>query len=70
MTKTIFDLEKEMREVAAGTRPAQPNQRSQTDTVAANLPARLTTLCGRLRAAYNTRPISAEEWDAVTGDES
>ena len=35
----------------------------------ADLPARLTALSDRLRAAYDTRPISREEWDAAAGDE-
>jgi antitoxin VapB len=33
------------------------------------LPARLTALSGQLRAAYDTRPVSREEWDAAVGDE-
>ena len=35
----------------------------------AGLPARLTVLSSRLRAAYDTRPVSREERDAATGDE-
>lgn len=35
----------------------------------ADLPARLTALSGRLRIAYDTRPVSQEEWDAAAGDE-
>ena len=31
-------------------------------------PARLTALSGRLRAAYDTRPVSREERDAAAGD--
>ncbi len=34
-----------------------------------NLPARLTALSGRLRTAYDTRPVSTEEWDAAAGEE-
>ena len=33
-----------------------------------SLPARLTELSARLRSAYDTRPVSREEWDAVSGD--
>ena len=33
-----------------------------------SLPARLTELSAMLRSAYDTRPVSREEWDAVSGD--
>jgi antitoxin VapB len=36
--------------------------------MAGSLPARLTALSGRLRAAYDTRPVSREEWDEAAGD--
>ncbi len=36
---------------------------------AADLPTRLTALSRELRAAYDTRPVSREEWDAAAGDE-
>lgn len=36
---------------------------------AADLPARLAALSGRLRDSYDTRPVSREEWDAAAGDE-
>jgi len=36
---------------------------------AADLPERHASLSGRLRAAYDTRPVSREEWNAATGDE-
>ena len=35
---------------------------------AANLPARLTALSSQLRAAYDTRPITRQEWDVAAGD--
>ncbi len=35
----------------------------------ADLPARLAALSARLRSAYDTRPVSKEEWDAAAGDE-
>ena len=37
---------------------------------AADLPARLAALSERLRDAYDTRPVSREEWDAAVGDAS
>ena len=36
---------------------------------AANLPDRLAALSRRLRAAYDTRPVSRAEWDAACGEE-
>jgi antitoxin VapB len=36
---------------------------------AAGLPARLSALSSRLRAAYDTRHVSQVEWDAAAGDE-
>jgi antitoxin VapB len=36
---------------------------------AVSLPTRLSALSGRLRDAYDTRPVSPEEWDAAAGDE-
>ena len=37
---------------------------------AANLPERMSALSTRLRAAYDTRPVGREEWDAASGDEA
>jgi antitoxin VapB len=37
---------------------------------AASLPVRLGALSERLRGAYDTRPVSREEWDAAAGDEA
>jgi antitoxin VapB len=34
----------------------------------AGLPARLAALSSQLRAAYDTRPVSREEWDATAGE--
>lgn len=34
----------------------------------ANLPARLRALSGRLREAYDTRPVTRTEWDAASGE--
>ena len=36
--------------------------------VAADLPARLAALSQRLRAAYDTRPVSSAEWNAAGGE--
>ena len=36
---------------------------------AASLPARLTALSGQLRAAYDTRSVSRQEWDAASGED-
>lgn len=36
---------------------------------AGDLPARLGTLARRLRASYDTRPVTAAEWDAASGDD-
>jgi antitoxin VapB len=37
---------------------------------AADLPIRLAALSERLRAAYDTRPVSRAEWDAASGEEA
>jgi antitoxin VapB len=39
-------------------------RRAATD----NLPQRLLELAGKLRARYDTRPITKPEWDAAAGD--
>ena len=36
--------------------------------VAARLPGRLSALSRRLRADYDTRGVSADEWNAASGD--
>ncbi len=33
-----------------------------------SLPARLQALSSQMRAAYDTRPIAPEEWNAASGD--
>ena len=35
-----------------------------------DLPARLDALSRRLRAAYDTRPVSKAEWDEASGDDA
>jgi antitoxin VapB len=52
--------------VALRERLARERARHET---AATLTARLTTMCGRLRAAYDTRPVSGDEWDTAVGDD-
>jgi antitoxin VapB len=54
--------------VTAALRERLARERARRATEA-DLPARLAALCGRLREAYDTRPISREEWDAAAGDE-
>ncbi len=36
---------------------------------AGTLAQRLTALSGELRVAYDTRPVSQEEWNAAAGDD-
>jgi antitoxin VapB len=43
-------------------------ERARRET-AATLPTRLEALSHRLRAAYDARPVSREEWDAAAGDD-
>ncbi len=54
--------------VTAALRERLARERSRRNATA-DLPARLTILSSRLRTAYDTRPISAEEWAAAAGDE-
>ncbi len=35
-----------------------------------DLPGRLDALSRRLRAAYDTRPVSKAEWDEASGDDA
>jgi antitoxin VapB len=45
--------------------------REETRRAAAeNLPARLAAFAERVRANYDTRPVSKAEWDAASGDET
>jgi antitoxin VapB len=52
--------------VALRERLARERARRAMD---ADLPARLAALSRQLRAAYDTRPVSREEWEAAAGDE-
>jgi antitoxin VapB len=54
--------------VTIALRERLSRERARRDT-AASLPARLTALSTQLRAAYDTRPVSREEWNAATGDD-
>jgi antitoxin VapB len=54
--------------VTTALRERLARERARRET-AASLPARLAALSGQLRAAYDTRPLSREEWDAAAGDE-
>jgi antitoxin VapB len=53
--------------VTAALRERLARERARRE-MAGSLPARLTALSGQLRAAYDTRPVSREEWDAAAGD--
>ena len=54
--------------VTTALRERLVRERSHRDATA-GMPARLTALSARLRTAYDTRPVSAEEWAAAAGDE-
>jgi antitoxin VapB len=54
--------------VTIALRERLSRERARRET-AASLPARLTALSTQLRAAYDTRPVSREEWNAAIGDE-
>lgn len=54
--------------VTTALRERLARERARRET-AASLPVRLTTLSARLRSAYDTRPVTREEWDAAAGDE-
>ena len=53
--------------VTAALRERLARERARRET-AASLPDRLAALSGRLRGAYDTRPVSREEWDAAAGE--
>lgn len=52
--------------IALRERLAREQERRAT---AAQLPARLAAMAGRLRGAYDTRPVTPAEWDAASGDQ-
>ncbi len=54
--------------VTAALRERLARERARRAT-STDLPARLMALCGELRAAYDTRPVSRREWDTAAGDE-
>jgi antitoxin VapB len=54
--------------VTAALRERLARERARREA-AASLPARLASLSQRLRAAYDTRPLSKAEWDEASGDD-
>jgi antitoxin VapB len=54
--------------VTAALRERLARERARREA-AASLPARLASLSQRLRAAYDTRPVSKAEWDEASGDD-
>ncbi len=55
--------------VTAALRERLVRERARRET-ASDLPARLACLSAELRAAYDTRPVSREEWNAASGEEA
>jgi antitoxin VapB len=53
--------------VTIALRERLARERARRET-AAGLAARLAALSSQLRAAYDTRPVSQDEWDAAAGD--
>ncbi|MBI1285909.1 MAG: transcription factor [Thiobacillus sp.] len=47
-------------------RLARERTQPQSDT---DLPARLKAFARRIRGSYDTRPVTREEWNAISGDE-
>jgi antitoxin VapB len=54
--------------VTVALRERLARERARRGTTA-DLPTRLSGLSRRLSVAYDTRPVSPEEWDAAAGDE-
>jgi antitoxin VapB len=54
--------------VTAALRERLARERARREA-ASSLPARLTALSSQLRVAYDTRPVSRQEWDAAAGDD-
>ena len=55
--------------VTAALRERLERERTRREA-AAELPARLAALSGRLRADYDTRPVSKAEWDEASGEDA
>ncbi len=53
--------------VATALRERLARERARREATT-NLPTRLVALSQKLRVAYDTRPVSREEWDAAAGD--
>ena len=54
--------------VALRERLARERARRAASAESADLAARVTALAERLRASYDTRPVSRAEWDTAAGD--
>jgi antitoxin VapB len=54
--------------VTTALRERLARERARRET-AASLPMRLAALSSQLRAAYDARPVSREEWDVAASDE-
>ncbi len=55
--------------VTAALRERLARERAHREA-AADLPARLAALSRRLRADYETRPVSRAEWDEASGEDA
>jgi antitoxin VapB len=55
--------------VTAALRERLARERARRQS-SADLPGRLASLSNQLRAAYDTSPVSREEWNAASGDEA
>jgi len=55
--------------VTAALRERLARERARREA-AADLPARLAALSRRLRADYDTRPVSRAEWDEASGEDT
>jgi len=55
--------------VTAALRERLARERARREA-AADLPARLAALSRRLRADYDTRPVSRAEWDEASGEDA
>lgn len=54
--------------VTKALRERLARERARRDTTA-GLSARLAALGEQMRPAYDTRPVTRQEWDAASGDE-
>ena len=61
--------ETETAAVTGALRERLARERAKRDE-AASLPARVAAFAERIRPEYDTRPVSAAEWNAASGDEA